>query len=279
MTAKPTYYSFLWMAVLVFIVCSYDSACCAAVICPQHTSPTSTDGTQETKNLQDIGQLLDEVIASDALLGRPRVVLDVTRNSLLIDIKPAPLEFIGNDKVKNRATLEAALRIEVIRRDLRDSLSAETFWVKPVEDVEAAVNALLAPQDVHSIHKPSLDKENQALDGAFEKLQQVLLQYAREKHINIDATREPAAGFAATIKFDPYPVRVVVMPMLAYLVARKFGTSLEDQWSELTAGPKKMCGSYHYVAYWPLTLNGRVESNFDVLEDGDVILFRPGVGK
>jgi hypothetical protein len=84
--------------------------------------------------------------------------------------------------------------------------------------------------------------------------------------------------FLVTIKFDPHDVRVVKMLYLAYLMCKKVGASIDDQWTDISEGPHRMGGRYLYKAAWRDS-KAQDGGTFEVLEDGDQIMLRRGSGQ
>lgn len=231
----------------------------------------------EVITFSSLKPLIDEVIASDALLGKQRIAIDARTKVMWINMKPVPLEFIGSPREPLTGIIEQAVRIEVIQRDLKTTLNDETFWQALIGQMEATIDVMLL--QLHTVdpnYEVAPSPENLVIEKDIGTLHQSLLRYAAKEGLAISETREPAAGFSVTVKFEPFPVRVEVMPMLAYLLSKRLGTPLDDEWVDLKPGPEKMCGEYRYIANWPSNLNGRVEGTFEVMEDGDVVLFQPG---
>jgi hypothetical protein len=224
-----------------------------------------------------LNELADEAIASDTVLAKPRIELVESERSLYVDLRPVPLDYIGSPKNDVVVPLEAAVRIRVLRRDLQKCFPRDKFWVDSVQDVESAIShALEQIERPHTAGAGSVGTtQSNSIQQSFARLQASVAEYATEHGLSVKQSKDPAPGFVVAVKFDPANVHVLVMPYLAYLMCRRFGTPLAGQWTELSEGNHKMSGKYHYVANWPPRLGGRDENNFEVLENGDRIVFRP----
>lgn len=225
-----------------------------------------------------LNELADEAIASDSVLAKQRIELVEDERSLYVDVRPVPLDYVGSDKNDIVVPLEATVRIRVLRRDLDRCFPQDKFWVAPVQDVESTIADVLERiQKAHTgaARTAASTTLSNSIQESFGRLQASVTEHAKLHDLNVMQSRDPAPGFLVTVKFDPARVHVLVMPYLAYQLCKKLGTPLDEQWTELSEGNHKMSGKYHYLANWPSSLGGRDENNFEVLENGDHIVFRP----
>jgi len=222
-----------------------------------------------------LASVAGEAIRSDPVLGKQRVKMLEGNRSLYVDITPFPLEYIGAAGDATIVPLEGEVRLQALRRDLQQYFPNETFWKAPLDDIETAISGLLERSQNKRGTRPisSADLSTENLEKAFGKLQESLVTYAAQQHLSLEQSRSPSPGFLVTVKFESPDVNVRVMPYLAYLMCKQLGISFEGQLRQLSEGSHKMSGKYHYIARWSVGPNGRDEGDFEILDDGDVVVF------
>jgi hypothetical protein len=225
-------------------------------------------------------QMLQEIalraISSDGVLGRPRVLVDSTTKTLRMDISPTPMQFIAVKTTRTSRLLEQAVRIEVLRRDLKKALGQETFWQAPVVGVDEAIRKTATSLTTATAGALSpVAASGDPIEASFEALQDATKKFGDDSGWTVDQTRDIATGFRVKVVFLPERAHVFVMPFTAYLLSQKPGQSLDSQWVEIFEGPRQMSGKYHFKAVWPRELHGAFENNFDVTDNDQEIKFTP----
>jgi hypothetical protein len=235
-------------------------------------SDTQVDIKANDLSFSTLDALSKRLIDSDRYLGRTRIAVK-SGNFLSIDIAPDRAAVLAPED-ENLQALDVLIRSKVLDRDLSAIFPGETFWVKPLSQINDAVFRILNLNGRSEMDRRSLEAAMRQIEDRFSLIQSDALVMAQKKKLDVDSSREPATGYQVEIHIDPPKARVRYMPLLSYLLYRKTAHALDDRWIELQEGPQHLIGRYRYIAEWPPDLSGTVEGTFEVREDSKIV-FRP----
>jgi hypothetical protein len=90
-------------------------------------------------------QLATEGVAENReFLGRTRFAISEADHSFAYDLDPIPAHAVLSSGDPYGIPLEALIRVVSLRRDFRATVSAEDFWVTPLDSIQEAVRMHLA---------------------------------------------------------------------------------------------------------------------------------------
>ncbi len=216
--------------------------------------------------------LSQQLASSDKYLGRTRVVIKPGK-LVQLDIAPDQAAVLEPEDV-NLRSLDALIRTRVLDRDLGAVFPDESFWRHRLQHVDQIVSDAISGYEGSPAGEERFKKAMLSVEGEFRSLQTDVLMQMKKKQLDTDLSRERVPGYKVAISIDPPKARVRYMPFLSFLLYRSARGSLDDHWTDLSAGTRYLIGKYHYVADWPAELHGTVEGNFEVREDS-AITFMP----
>jgi hypothetical protein len=222
----------------------------------------------------------DEVASNDSFLGKTRFAVDSRANTVLYDMTPAPIGLVLSNSDPLSIPMEAMIRTEALRRDLKKSVSTETFWIAPLENVQASIRKCvdsLVQLKSNSALKGREDDCSKGIADQITLLDQSVQTFAKDRKFTLtqrSVDRAPAVGYKVRVSIEPPKARIKFMTLLEYKKCIISHSPLTDQWNDMVEGDVKLIGRYHYLAEWPQELNGPEEGNFEIREPG-AITFRP----
>ena len=221
-------------------------------------------------------------LSSDPAFEKQRVF--VANGILVVDLSPGlpPDWFRPSDHYE--LPLEAMIRALALRRDFRRFFPDDQFWVKPVQSIEdAAQQAMDGGGISDEAGRAGFQNKIAALT---QELAEVVRIAAREKHLDVRTSRDPAPGYHVQVIIQPSTARVRYMQFLTYQICQKIPDSAQERadcmrehWNDLNEGPLTLIGRYRYLAAWGKDLGGDEEGSFDITHDSIVTLHPPRIGK
>jgi hypothetical protein len=262
------------LAIVPFIAVAAELTL-APQIAPRELASGFGDVKDSKKAYILLDNLAKDAVSLDDNLGRNRV--SISNGILVYDFRPALDATLTSRPDRLIGPLEILIRADALGRDFRSFTPTQLFWVRPLEQLKT-----LAAQMVNAAYKTSEDEwpsEKQRyeaqVEAEFTVIEKELLAYADKAGLDVRTNRGSVQGYRVDVRIDPPRARVKYMPFLNYKRCVAFALNLKDYWLDLNAGTQTLIGKYHYLAEWPLALNGPEEGNFDINGDGMTLTFQP----
>jgi hypothetical protein len=220
-------------------------------------------------------ELAAEAIDPAEGIGRQRVA--ISANTLRYDLTPASISELTSRPDRLTPGLEILIRRAALERDIRRYLDGETFWQRPLSEIDAIVKEMFeAAYRTPSAQEWLARERDYETRGAnqFTLLGDALVSYAASAHLDIAVSRGPVAGYQVDVQISQPKPAIKFMPYIDYRRSQRLGIPLEELWNVLSEGRQMLIGRYHYRVEWPASLNGPEEGNFDIRADAR-LAFRP----
>ncbi len=222
----------------------------------------------------------DEIHEGNTFLSRTRFEIYEKEDTFLFDLSPAPKRTVLSETDRYAVVLEALIRVESLKRDFQRAIPTDKFWVKPLDAVQGVVKQCVENIDPSNQEADSRKTERTCstnIEEQFQNLNTSVQTYARTHKLvakGPPAQRDPTLGYRVEVKIDPPRARVKIMTALEYKKCLALKAPLENEWNDLLDGDNEMIGRYHYLAEWPVELNGPEDGSFEIRKP-TTLTFRP----